>query len=189
MTILRAFALQIFRILGWKFIGSIPQDIKKAVLVVAPHTSNWDGFYGLLFCLVKKLPIRFAIKKEAMFFPLGPLLRKMGAIPIDRKKQSKLLGRESMVHYIASILRQQTSLMLIIAPEGTRSHAKRWKRGFYYIAQQAHVPLVLGYMDYKKKHIGFGPVVYPTGNFDRDIEQIQSFYRDKMGKYPEQGIQ
>ncbi len=188
VSIFRWFALQVFRILGWKFVGNIPQDIRKAVLVVAPHTSNWDGFYGLLFCFVKKLPIKFAIKKEAMFFPLGPLLQRMGAIAIDRAGKQKSPTKKSMIHFMASMLQQQASLMLIIAPEGTRSYVKRWKRGFYYIALQAHVPLVLGYMDYQKKHIGFGPVVYPTGNFDEDIQQIQAFYKDKMGKYPEQGV-
>ncbi|MHA7878078.1 MAG: 1-acyl-sn-glycerol-3-phosphate acyltransferase [Bacteroidota bacterium] len=188
MKILRWFALQVFHILGWKFVGDIPQGISKAVLVVAPHTSNWDGFYGLLFCFVKQLPIKFAIKKEAMFFPLGLLLKRMGGIAIDRKKKSEAAKSVSMVHLMASMLQQQAPLILIIAPEGTRKHVKRWRRGFYHIAMQAHVPLILGYMDYKKKHIGFGPTVYPTGNLAKDIQQIQAFYKDKMGKYPAQGI-
>ena len=186
---LRWLALQIFRILGWEFVGDIPEDVKKAVIVVAPHTSNWDGFYGLLFCFAKRLPIKFAIKKEAMFFPLGSILKRMGAIPIDRKRQGNSTTRESMVQRMAAMFPQRESLMLIIAPEGTRKRVKRWKQGFYHIAQQAHVPLVLGYMDYKQKHIGFGPVVYPTGEFDRDIQQIQAFYKDKVGKHPEQGVQ
>ena len=87
MKILRWLALKLFQVLGWKLVGDIPQDIKKAVIVVAPHTSNWDGFYGLLFCFVKQLPIKFAIKKEVMFFPVGPILKWMGAIPIDRKRK------------------------------------------------------------------------------------------------------
>ena len=189
MKILRWLALQVFRGLGWKLIGNIPQGVKKAVLVVAPHTSNWDGFYGLLFCFVKQLPIKFAIKKEAMFFPISPILKWMGAIPIDRKRQSKSSKRDSMIRHMTNILLRQQSLMLIIAPEGTRSRVTRWKRGFYYTALQANVPVVLGYLDYKKKHIGLGPIVYPTGDFDVDIQKIQAFYKDKVGKYPEQGVQ
>jgi len=87
------------------------------------------------------------------------------------------------------MLLQKDSLMLIIAPEGTRSLVKRWKQGFYHIALQANVPLILSYLDYQKKHIGFGPVVYPTGDYDKDLQQVQAFYKDKVGKYPEQGTQ
>ena len=185
---MRWLALKLFQVLGWKFIGDIPQTIKKAVLVVAPHTSNWDGFYGLLFCFVKQLPIKFAIKKEAMFFPIGPILKWMGGIAIDRKKRSKNFKKNSMVQRMAAMFMQKDSLMLIIAPEGTRSRAQRWKRGFYYIALQANVPVVLSYIDYEQKHIGFGPVIYLTGNLDEDLQQIQTFYKDKVGKYPEQGV-
>ena len=189
MNILRWLALQLFQALGWKLVGNISQSIKKAVLVVAPHTSNWDGFYGLLFCFVKQLPVKFAIKKEALFFPIGPILKWMGAIPIDRKKQSVSDNRGSMVQLMTAMLRQQDALMLIIAPEGTRSRVKRWKRGFYYIALHAQVPLILSYIDYRQKHIGFGPMVYPTGDIVKDLQQIQAFYKDKLGKYPEQGTQ
>jgi len=189
MKALRWLALQLFRALGWKLVGDMPQSIKKAVLVVAPHTSNWDGFYGLLFCFVKQLPVKFAVKKEAMIFPIGPLLKWMGAIPIDRKRKSKSAKRGSMVQHMTAMLLQKDSLMLIIAPEGTRSLVKRWKQGFYHIALQANVPLILSYLDYQKKHIGFGPVVYPTGDYDKDLQQVQAFYKDKVGKYPEQGTQ
>jgi 1-acyl-sn-glycerol-3-phosphate acyltransferase len=190
MGVLRWLSLRFFQALGWKLVGDIPQHIKKAVLVVAPHTSNWDGLYGLLFCFVKQLPIKFAIKKEAMIFPIGPILKWMGAIPIDRAKKNNSAKKDSsMVQMMASMLQQQNSLMLIIAPEGTRSRVTRWKQGFYRIALQANVPLVLSYLDYKQKCVGFGPIFYPTGNYDRDLQQIQAFYRNKVGKYPDQGVQ
>lgn len=189
MNILRWLAMKLFQGLGWKLIGDIPQHIKKAVLVVAPHTSNWDGFYGLLFCFVKQLPIKFAIKKEAMIFPIGLILKWMGAISIDRKIKTKSAKKSSMVQVMTSMFQQQESLMLIIAPEGTRSRVKRWKQGFYHIALQANVPLVLSYLDYEQKCIGFGPMLYPTGNYDQDLIEIQAFYRDKTGKYPAQGVQ
>lgn len=179
---LSALARQFFRLLGWKLIGDIPPHIQRAVIVVAPHTSNWDGFYGLLFCLVKKLKIRFVIKKEVMFFPLGLLLKRLGAVPIDRKKKSM-----GTVRQIATML-QQHPLMVIITPEGTRSRVARWKLGFYHIAQQAGVPIVLGFLDYAQKHIGFGPIIEPTGNLHNDLQQIQLFYQDKVGRYPDQRV-
>lgn len=188
MKVLRWLVLQIFNILGWRLVGSIPPNTKKAVVVVAPHTSNWDGFYGLLFCFVKQLPIKFAIKKEAMFFPLGPILRCMGALPIDRSSHKITVTSGHTVQRMVYMLQQQASLFLIIAPEGTRSRVKRWKKGFYQIAIQAKVPILLGYMDYQQKHIGLGPVFYPTGDFDKDILQIQAFYKDKAGKYPSQSL-
>ena len=176
-------ARQLFRVLGWKLMGEIPPNIQRAVIIVAPHTSNWDGFYGLLFCFIKQMNIRFVIKKEAMFFPLGLLLKRLGAVPIDRRK--KHLGT---VRHMAAILQQHQPQMLIIMPEGSRSQVTRWKLGFYHIAQRAKVPIVLSYLDYARKHIGFGPVIEPTGNLSEDLQQIQLFYQDKIGKYPEQRV-
>ena len=181
-------ARQLLRILGWKLIGEVPQDIKKAVIVVAPHTSNWDGIYGLLFCIARKLPIKFAIKKEAMFFPLGLLLKSLGAIPIDRKLRRKVGKESNMVQIMAALLAQPQPLLLVVAPEGTRKRVKRWRRGFYHVAQQAQVPILLSFLDYAQKRIGFGPVFYPTGDVEQDLREMQAFYQDKMGKYPEQGV-
>lgn len=186
MSILRWLARRLLSLLGWQLVADIPQALSKAVIVVAPHTSNWDGFYGLLFCFVKKLPLRFAIKKEAMIFPLGFLLRRLGAVPIDRKRKSK--KDTSMVQVITSLFENRASLMFVIAPEGTRGRVKRWKQGFYHIAQEARVPIVLGFIDYGQKQIGFGPVFYPTGDIEADIKEIQAFYKDKQGKHPDQGV-
>ena len=184
MRILRWLARQIFRLRGWQLVGQLPPTISKAVIVVAPHTSNWDGFYGLLFCFINKLPIKFAIKKEALFFPIGSLLKRLGAIAIDRQRGNSRGG--NMVPMMAALFQEQASLMLVIAPEGTRRRVKRWKRGFYHVAQQAGVPIVLGFIDYGKRHIGFGPVFYATGDVEEDLRQMQAFYQDKVGKYPEQ---
>jgi 1-acyl-sn-glycerol-3-phosphate acyltransferase len=173
-------------LLGWREVGNIRQDIKKAVVVLAPHTSNWDGFYALLFCFGKKIPIRFAIKKEVMFFPLGLLLKRMGAIPIDRKRVPIRSG--GMVQVMADMFQQEGPLMLAIAPEGTRKRAARWKMGFYHIALQAKVPIILGYLDYAKREVGVSTVFYPTGKADEDLQEIKAIYKGKMGKYPEQGV-
>lgn len=186
MKILRWLARRLLLLLGWQLVEDIPQNLTKAVIAVAPHTSNWDGFYGLLFCFAKKLPIRFAIKKEAMFFPLSLLLHRLGAVPIDRKKKGR--KDQSMVQVMTTLLQESRSLMLVIAPEGTRKRAKRWKHGFYYVAKEANVPIVLGFIDYGEKRLGFGPVFYPTGDIEKDIKEIQTFYKDKQGKHSNQGV-
>ena len=186
MSILRWLARRLFGLLGWELVEDIPQNISKAVIVVAPHTSNWDGFYGLLFCFAKKLPIKFAIKKEALFFPLGFLLRRLGAIPIDRKRKGN--KEAGMVQVMSDLFRKRKSLMLVIAPEGTRGRVKRWKQGFYRVAQQAEVPIVLGFIDYGQKRLGFGPVFQPTGDIEEDLKEIQAFYKDKQGRFPDKGV-
>mmetsp|Transcript_16846 Transcript_16846/g.38845 ORF Transcript_16846/g.38845 Transcript_16846/m.38845 type:complete len:189 (+) Transcript_16846:44-610(+) len=188
MRLLRWLAYRFLQVLGWKLVGEIPQNVNKAVLVIAPHTSNWDGFYGLLFCFIKQLSVKFIIKKEALFFPIAPLLKRIGAISIDRKEKKKFAKNVQIVQHMAALLQQSTSLFLVIAPEGTRKKVRRWKQGFYHIAVQAKVPIVLGYIDYQQKHIGIGPVVYPTNNFAIDFSQIQTFYEGKSGKYPAQGV-
>jgi 1-acyl-sn-glycerol-3-phosphate acyltransferase len=179
-------AQRLFKLLGWKIIGDLPPGLPKAVLVMAPHTSNWDFFYGMLTVFSKRAPIKFAIKKEAMFFPLGYILKKLGAIPINR--QPKNVGLRTQVEQISNIVKNSKNLFLIIAPEGTRKYVLRWKTGFYHIAIQANIPIILGYLDYAKKHAGIGPVFYPTGHMEQDIQAIQDFYADKSAKYPSQGV-
>ncbi len=186
MSIMKWFAQQLFRLLGWKIVGDYPPGLDKAVVIMAPHTSNWDFFYGMTTVLIKQVPTKFAIKKEVMFFPLGYILNKLGAIPIDRRP--KKFAPISQVDQLAQIIRESKKLILIIAPEGTRKYAPRWKTGFYHIAMKANVPIVLGYLDYAKKHAGIGPVFYPTGNMEQDIQEMQAYYRDKTAKYPDQTL-
>jgi len=185
MAVFRWLARQVFRLLGWKIVGELPPGLDKAVLILAPHTSNWDFFYGMTTVLIKQVPARFAIKKEVMFFPLGPILKWLGAIPVDRKRRDKSLHQVAMM---AQVIQAHEKLVLIIAPEGTRRYVPRWRTGFYRIAMEAQVPIVLGYLDYAQKHAGIGPVFYPTGDLDRDIQEIQAFYKDKVGKHPAQGL-
>ena len=187
MIIFRWFVKQCIRLLGWKCVGSIPPHVKKAVVIFFPHTSNWDAFYCLVMLFAKNLPIKFAIKQEAMFFPLGPILKWIGAIPIDRAKKSLHAKQKSMTHVMATIVQQQEFILLGITPEGTRSCTPRWRKGFYQIAIKAEVPIILSYLDYVKKQGVLGPIFYPTGDMEKDIQQIKTFYKDKVdkGRYPE----
>lgn len=174
-----------FWLKGYKIEGCIPKEIRKAVLVFAPHTSNWDGFYGLGTVLISKISIRFTAKKELMFFPLSYLLRKFGAMAIDRKA---IRGKRSMVDVMVEMFGMHDDLFILIEPEGTRKYVERWKMGFYEIARRANVPIILTYIDYSTKTTGFGPVMYLTGNLEKDLEEIKSFYRNIRGRYPENGI-
>lgn len=177
--IAKLFTKIILQYRGWKIKGSIPKDIKKAILISAPHTSNMDFVIGrsALYQLGFK-DLKFFIKKEAFFFPFGGLLKKLGGIPVDRK-------RNTLIRDTVKTFSQKEKLFLIITPEGTRKPVKRWKKGFYNIALEAGVPLILSYIDYKKKEGGIGPVIYPSGDWKSDMEKIKLFYADKTARFPE----
>lgn len=172
----------IFWFTGWKVVGSVPKDVKKLVMIAAPHTSNWDLLYARAAFYLLDIPVQYTVKKELFFFPLNLVLKFFGGIPIDRKKKGK------MVDKMAEIYDSHERMCILITPEGTRSYSPNWKKGFYYIAQSAKVPIALGFLDYEKKHAGVGPLIYPTGNYEEDEETIKSFYRKVTPKFPEQGV-
>ena len=167
---------------GWKVIGGIPKEMKKLVMIAAPHTSNWDLLYARASFYILNIPVKYTIKKELFFFPLGWFLKALGGIPIDRSKRKNMIGK------MVELYNSQEHLCILITPEGTRSYAKEWKKGFYHLANGANVPIVLGYLDYAKKHAGIGPIIYPSGDYEKDLEEIQSFYRTITPKYPSQGV-
>jgi len=151
-------------------------------MVAAPHTSNWDFVYARAAFFILGIRLRFTIKKELFFFPLGALLKGLGGIAINRQ------SRENMTSKMIELYHQYDELVLLITPEGTRSYAEKWKKGFYYIAQGAKVPIVFGYIDYQKKQAGIGPIFHPSGNYEEDLKPIQDFYRKITPKYPEKGV-
>lgn len=171
----------IFFIASWKVIGDPPKQ-KKFVMIAAPHTSNWDFVYARAAFFIMGIPLKYTIKKELFFFPLGWILKTLGGIPIDRSKRS------NTVDAMADLFNQYNELAILVTPEGTRSYSEKWKKGFYYVAQKANVPISLGYLDYSKKHAGIGPLIHPSGNYEEDLETIQSFYCQITPKYPEKGV-
>ena len=184
---MKALAQLVLKIAGWKVVGGYPANTPKSVMIAAPHTSNWDLLYARAAFFIMGVPVRYTIKKEVMVGPLGWFLKKLGAIAIDRKR--KVSGKQmTYVENMVQMLKERDELVIMITPEGTRSYAKRWKSGFYHIALEAGVPIILGYLDYKKKHAGIGPVFHPTGDYEKDLEEIQSFYRGVTAKYPEKGV-
>lgn len=169
----------IIKISGWKIVGGIPPNVKKCVVVMAPHTSMWDFIWGRLAYWALGVKAKFLMKKE-MFKPiLNPFLIRMGAISVDRSKSS------NTVDTIADLFNQYDSLFITITPEGTRKLSAEWKKGFYYIALQAKVPIALGFLDYEKKEGGIGPLIIPSGDFEKDFKTVEDFYRGHKAKHPE----
>lgn len=174
----KQFARLLLLISGWRLEGEIPQ-LKKCVIIGAPHTSNWDLFFGLLYKMYYGLNIHFLMKQELFRFPLNLFFKRIGGIPVNRGQKNNL------VETLYEKFTQKENFFLALTPEGTRGKVKHWKRGFYYIATKAKVPVVLGYMDYGRKVVGVGPVFYPTKDIEADMAEIIGFYSSIQAKFPE----
>jgi 1-acyl-sn-glycerol-3-phosphate acyltransferase len=172
----------ILRMFGWKIDKNAPRSVDQAVIVVGPHTSNWDFIIGKLAFSYYRIPAKFLIKKDLFFPPLGWILKAMGGIPVDRKKSTNVTIQA--VNYFKEYKR----LFMVFTPEGTRSYQPNWKKGFYFIAENAHVPIYIAYMDYKRKIGGFHSLFEPTGDVDADIKYIKSVLAQYEGKFPENGV-
>jgi len=177
--LLKTLALWFIALAGWKAEGDLHVLPKKFVAILAPHTSNWDLIFimGILFAL--GLKFNWFGKKEAFCWPLGGLFKQLGGIPIERSTN------KNMVQQTAALIRSRERVIIGIAPEGTRSNSKYWKTGFYRIAHQAEVPIAFGFLDYKRKAGGIGPLMEPTGNIEEDLKVIRGYYKDITAKYPE----
>lgn len=175
--ILRLFAWW-FRRKGWKLGPTIPPDIKKCVIIAAPHTSNWDFVYSLGALYLFGIPVKYLAKKELFRWPMKGILTSTGGLEIDRSKNT------GFVDSAITTFQASDTLFLMIAAEGTRGKVDKWKSGFYHVALGAGVPLMLAYLDYDKKEAGFAPPVYLTGNKEVDAETIKAFYADKIAKVP-----
>jgi len=172
-------ALLTLHLLGWELIGQRP-TCKKYVMVGAPHTSNWDFLYFYLGALAFNIRIAFMIKDSAFKGPLGPILRWMGGIPIDRSQ------RNNVVAQMVQAFEQREELALLIPPSGTRHRTEYWKSGFYYIALGAKIPLVLAIMDFAKREVGIQSVYEPVGDIKRDMDVIRSVYGPVTAKFPQE---
>ena len=168
----------LYKKMGWKKIVTIPHP-DKFIICMAPHTSNWDFLIGQLYARAEGIRSNFLMKKEWFFWPLGPIFRKMGGIPVYRSKKT------SMTDNMAEAARRTDSFKLCITPEGTRSLNADWKKGFYFIALKAEIPILLYALDYGKKTIVATKTIIPSGDLDKDMDEIKQYYKDFKGKYPE----
>ena len=150
----------------------------KFILALAPHTSNWDFIIGLLYSYSEDFHCNFLIKKEWFFWPMGVLFRSMGGIPVERNRHVSLTDR------VAEAAMKADRFELAVTPEGTRSLATKWKRGFYFIALKAGLPIQLYAIDYKNKRIVCTKELVPSGDVEADMRLIMDYYRPYEGKYP-----
>lgn len=165
-----------FKLLGWKMTGTFPSHLNKFVIIVVPHTSWWDFLLGLLVRNVLNEEINYIGKKSLFDSPLGWFFRCTGGAPIDRSKSN------DTVSAIVRIFESREKFRLALSPEGTRKKVEKWKTGFYHIAKQAKVPIVMVAFDYGKKEVKFSEPQIPTANQTKDIEKYITYFKGVKGK-------
>ncbi|WP_286833917.1 MULTISPECIES: 1-acyl-sn-glycerol-3-phosphate acyltransferase [Acinetobacter] len=173
------------KLMGWETDNHWPENLSQCVMIAAPHTSNWDALYARLALKALGVNVRLTIKDSYMQFPLGPFVRAMEGIGIDRRPKQAGEPRPSMVQVMTDLFKQHPELVMLVTPEGTRARQEQWKTGFYYVAVNAGVPIALAYMDYEQKKAGVGKIIHPTGDFEEDMAEIMDFYAGIQAKFPE----
>ena len=168
----------LYQLMGWKLNVTEPHP-SKFIICLAPHTSNWDFLLGQLYSHAENMKIGFLMKKEWFFWPLGPIFRKLGGIPVWRSKHT------SMTYNLAQTALGSKEFRLCITPEGTRKRTAEWKKGFYYIAQKAELPILLYGVDYQKKLIQCTKTIIPNGDIDSQMQEIKLYFKDFIGKKPQ----
>jgi 1-acyl-sn-glycerol-3-phosphate acyltransferase len=179
MKVLRKACLALLRACGWTASLNWPPEPHGLVLVY-PHTSNWDFVVGMLFRIGSGLPVRWMGKDSMFRWPFRGLLRSLGGVPINRRE------RQGVVGALQAEFARSDWLWVVVAPEGTRSHTDHLKSGFYQLALAANVPIGLGYFDYGRRRVGIDVYVRMTGDEARDLETLRSYYADKRARVPAQ---
>ncbi len=182
-TVLRTFSVVFLRLNGWKIEGSLPPEATRSVFIAAPHTSNWDLPYTLMVAFALNLNIYWMGKASLFRWPFGPVMRWLGGIAVNRDKNSNLVAQSAQ-----ALVDADGPLQLVVPAEGTRGKTRHWKTGFYFIALQARVPIILAYMDYERKVSGLGPVFQPTGDVEADMAEIKRFYAPIKGRRADQFV-
>lgn len=178
----RAFSKFIFWLIGWKVAGHIPdKDLKKSIYIAIPHTSNWDFPLGLFARSIIQTEVTYIMKSTMFRPPFGWIFRMLNGIPVDRSKSN------NFVDAVINLYNERERLHTIIAPEGTRRKVDKLKSGFYFIAVGAKIPLILVCFDYATKEVRFSKPFHLSGDQEKDFEGINDFFKDAVGKHPEQG--
>jgi len=176
---LRALGHAVLRLAGWRLTGTIP-DIPQFVVIVAPHTSNWDFIIGLATKWALGFDVTWMGKDTLFRPPLGWFMRAVGGLPVDRSVANALVDRS------ARAFAERPRMVLVLAPEGTRHKVEKWRSGFWHIARTADVPVVCAAIDWGRKHVHFGPTltVHPDAGAEADIARIKAHYDDVRGFHP-----
>jgi 1-acyl-sn-glycerol-3-phosphate acyltransferase len=167
----------VLSVFGWQKAGQVP-SARNMVIIAAPHTSNWDFIFLLAAAYSFGISVNWLGKDSLFRSPLGPILRFLGGVPVDRSK------RNNLVQSLSAQIEHGSGIALVIPPSGSRRKTEHWKSGFYRIAEAAQIPLVCGYLDYEKKEAGLGLAFLPS-DLSRDMNRIREFYEPIVGKYPE----
>jgi len=176
---MRTISGKILKQLSWKIMGDF-QDIEKSITIFAPHTAHIDAFYGKLGFNEIGIKYVFLTKKELFFFPMNLIMKKFGSMAVRGVKGS------NAIYKVVDLLNATDNLHVVISPEGNIKRRTKWNKGFYYMATKANVPIIVGYLDYKKREIGVKGVIYDTSDYKSVMEQINELYKGVTGKCPEQ---
>ena len=171
----RAVGRRLWSISGWQFSGEVP-DVPKSVMIVAPHTSNWDFLVGVIAMFALGLRVSFLGKHTLFRWPLGPIMRWLGGIAVDRRSS------QGVVQQIVDALQGAEQLFLTLTPEGTRGSVSKWRSGFYHMAHEAEVPIIPVSFDYGQRRITFHEPVHVSGNLERDLPGIRRLFEGAIGR-------
>lgn len=172
----------LFRLAGWEVVGTVPRDVPKAILVVAPHTSSWDFIVGVFTRAITGLKIKYIGKSSLFKPPFGWFFRWLGGYPVNREQQ------QDTVKFVIELFQKHDRFLFALSPEGTRKRTNRLRTGFYNIALGAGIPIVLVGFDYAKKEVQILAPYWPTGDQEKDFAHFLSYFRTVTGQRPECGI-
>ena len=161
-----------YKFRGWTLGDNLPPDLKKCVIIVAPHTSGWDFIYGAGAKLLLPLDVKYLAKKELFRWPLKNMFLRLGGVPVERGKS------KGLVYEVIDYIKSHETAAVVFPPEGTRKAVTKWKTGFYHAAMGAGVPIVMAYIDFGRKKAGIGPSFMPSGDMKKDFGIIRNFYKD-----------
>ena len=170
---------KILKKMGWKIVGDFP-NIQKSIMIFAPHTAHIDAIYGKLAITEIGIKYTFLSKKELFFFPMNIVMKKFGSIPVRGVKN------QNAIYQVVDLLNNSDELHIVVSPEGWIKKVTKWNKGFYYMALKAQVPIVVGYLDYKKKEFGIKDVIYDLKDYKTVLKRINVSYENLSGKNPEQ---
>jgi len=165
-------------VLGWEIKGEFP-EVKKSVVIFAPHTSYYDALYGKLFLNGIGVKHKFLSKNELFFFPMNLVMKWFGSIPVLG------INNKNAIYQVVELLNSSKELHFVISPEGTREKVTHWNKGFFFMASKANVPVIVGYIDYKKKEIGVKGVLKNLESVNTTMQRISLMYKNVSAKYPE----
>lgn len=173
-----ALAKWILKAFGWQLVGELPK-LEKYVIIVAPHTSNWDFFIFVMVKFAFQIKVVFIGKHTIFVGPFDWILRRLGGLPVNRS------GTNNVVDQIVNEFNHRDKMIFALSPEGTRSYRTHWKSGFYHIARKANVPVLTAFLDTKTRKLGWGPVFELSDDKNQDLKKFAEFYSDKIGIRPE----